>query len=108
QPLRIAEQEIDVEAPLVCLVEDEGVVFAQLPVALRLGEEDAVGHQLDRGARAHLVVEAHLAADEAAELGAQLFGDARGHRARGDAPRLLMASASRYTEDTSGGGRRTP
>src|SRR5439155_20353320 len=45
--------------------------------------------------RAYLVVEAHLAADQAAELGAELLGDARRGRACRDAPRLRMADAAR-------------
>ena len=94
QLLEVAQQEIDVEAALVRLVDDDAVVLAQLAVALRLGEQDAVGHQLDRGALAHLLVEAHLVADAVAELGAQLLGDARGDRARGDAPRLGVADAA--------------
>ncbi len=60
-------------------------------VALRLGQQDAVGHQLDVGARAELVGEADLVADRAAELGLQLLRDARRDRARGDAPRLGVA-----------------
>src|SRR5687767_5328168 len=84
----------DVQAALVRLVDDDARVLAQLAIALGLGEQDAVGHELDRRALAHLVVEAHLVADEAAELGAQLLGDARGHGARSDAPRLGVAYAT--------------
>ena len=47
QPLEVAEQEVDVEAALVRLVDDDRVVAAQQPVALDLGQQDAVGHQLD-------------------------------------------------------------
>ena len=91
--LEVAQQEIDVQAALVRLVDDDAVVLAQLAVALGLGEQDAVGHQLDRGALADLLVEAHLVADAVAELGAELLGDARRDRARGDAPRLGVADA---------------
>ena len=52
QPLEVAEQEVDVEAALVRLVDDDRVVLPQLPVALQLGEQDAVGHQLDPAAPA--------------------------------------------------------
>jgi hypothetical protein len=48
--LEVAEQEIDVQAALVRLVDDQRVVLAEQRVALRLGEQDAVGHQLDVGA----------------------------------------------------------
>ena len=50
--LQVAEQEIDVQAALVRLVDDERVVGVEQRIALRLGEQDAVGHQLDRRARA--------------------------------------------------------
>ena len=49
---QVAEQEVDVQAALVRLVDDDRVVGAQQRVALRLGEQDAVGHQLDRRRRA--------------------------------------------------------
>ena len=45
--LQVPEQKIDVEAALVRLVDDDGVVCGKQPVALRFGEQDAVGHQLD-------------------------------------------------------------
>ncbi len=53
-----------------------------------LGEQDAVGHQLDQGGVAHLVGEAHLEPDGLAQRGVQLLGDALGDAARGDPPRL--------------------
>ena len=91
QLLQIAEQKIDVQASFVRFIEDDGVVGAQQRVALRLGEQDAVGHQLKDGVRPHPVVEAYLVADQAAELGLQFLGDARRYRACGDAPRLGVA-----------------
>ena len=91
QPAQVAEQEVDVQAALVRLVDDQGVVGAQARVALRLGEQDAVGHQLDRGARLDAVLKAHLVADDLAERRLQLFGDAPGDRAGGDATRLRVA-----------------
>ena len=88
QPLEIAEQEVDVEAALVRLVDDDRVVAAQLPVALELGEQDAVGHHLDPAGPGGAVGEPHLVADQVAQLGAELFGDPLGHRPRRDPPRL--------------------
>jgi hypothetical protein len=38
--------------PLVGLVDDERVVPAQVPVAGELGQQDAVGHELDQGSSA--------------------------------------------------------
>jgi hypothetical protein len=88
QLLQVTEQEIDVEAALVRFVDQDRVVFGQPAVGLDLGQQDAVGHELDRGAVADVVAEAHLVADHAAERRAQFIGDASRHRACGDASRL--------------------
>ena len=69
QLAQVAEQEVDVEAALVRLVEDQRVVAQQPAVALDLGEQDAVGHQLDQGAVADLVGEPDRVADRLAERG---------------------------------------
>ncbi len=84
----VAEQEVDVEAALVGLVDDEGVVAAQQAVLLDLGEQDAVGHELDERVVARPAGEAHLVADGVRAGRAELLGDALGDRAGGDAPRL--------------------
>ena len=91
QPLEVAEQEVDVERPLVRLVDDDRVVAAQVAIALQLGEQDAVGHQLDPAALRRPVGEPHLVADQVAELGAQLLGDPLGHRPGRDPARLGVA-----------------
>src|SRR6266498_3608772 len=51
QALQVTEEKIDVERALVGFIENEGVVLGEHRVALRLGEQDAVGHQLDVGVR---------------------------------------------------------
>ena len=91
QRLQVAEQEVDVEAALVRLVDEDGVVARQQRIALALGEQDAVGHHLDRGVAPNLVGEAHLVTDQAAEFAAEFLRNARGDRARGDAARLGAA-----------------
>ena len=88
QALEVAEEEVDVEAALVGLVDDERVVLAEVAVALELGEQDAVGHQLDPAGLRGAVGEPHLVADHVAELGAELLGDPLRHRAGGDPARL--------------------
>jgi hypothetical protein len=85
---QVAEQEVDVEAPLVRLVEDDRVVLAQHPVVRDLGEQNAVGHELDQRAVGDLVGEPHLEADDLAQRGLELLGDPLRHTARGDATRL--------------------
>ena len=47
QATDVADQKVDVQRPLVGLVDDDRVVLFQKPIALRFGQQDAVGHQLD-------------------------------------------------------------
>ncbi len=84
----VAEDEVDVQAALVRLVDDQRVVAEQVAVAGDLVEEDPVGHQLDEGAVAGFVGEADLVADDLAEVGAELFGDPLGDGAGCDPPGL--------------------
>ena len=96
QLVEVAEQEVDGEAAFVRLVDDEGVVAQQVAVAGDLGEQDAVGHELDQGRVGRVVGEAHLVAHRAAELDTELLGDALGHRAGGDPPRLGVADGAAH------------
>ena len=97
QLTQIAEQEVDVEAALVRLVEDEGVVAQQAAVALDLGEQDAVGHQLDQRAVADLVGEPDCVADGFAQRGAQFIGDALSDRSCGQPSGLGVPDGSADT-----------
>jgi hypothetical protein len=92
----VAEQEVDVEAALVGLVDDEGVVAAQQTVLLDLGEQDAVGHQLDQRVLARPAGEAHLVADRVGAGGAELRRDALRDGAGGDAPRLRVPDGAEH------------
>ncbi len=94
QLAQVAEQEVDVEAALVGLVEDQGVVAQQPAVALDLGQQDAVGHQLDQRAVADLVGEPHRVADGVPERAAQLVGDALRDRAGGEPTGLGVADGA--------------
>ena len=85
---QVAEQEVDVQAALVRLVDDDRVVGAQQRIALGLGEQDAVGHQFDAGAGREPVLEADLVAHDLAERRLQLLGDPPGDAGGGDAARL--------------------
>ena len=91
QSLEVAEQEVDVEAALVGLVDDDRVVALQVAVALQLGEQDAVGHHLDAALLRRTVGEPDLVADRVAQLGAELLGDPLGDAARRDPARLGVA-----------------
>jgi hypothetical protein len=55
QAFEVAEEEVDVEAALVCFVDDDRVVRFEEPVSLRFREENAVGHHLDVRVRRELV-----------------------------------------------------
>ena len=76
---QVAEEEVDVERTFVGLVEDDRVVGAQHRVVLNLGEQHAVGHELDDGVAGSAVIEADLAADRAAPRDVELFGNATGN-----------------------------
>jgi hypothetical protein len=89
--LQPAEQKVDGQAPLVGLVHDDGVVPGEEPVAVELGEQDPVGHELHVRARGRLVLEADLVADLGAEGRPDLAGDARGHAGGGNAAGLRDA-----------------
>ena len=91
QPLEVAEQEVDVQRPLVRFVDHDRVVGEEVGVAAELGERDAVGHHLDQRRRADLVVEADRVADQPTERRAQLLGDPLGDRAGRDPARLGVA-----------------
>ncbi len=99
QQLRqIPEQEVDVQGPLVRLVDDDRVVGAQLTVGLDLGEQDAVRHQLDEGGlRIHLVGEADLPADGLAERCTQFLGDPLGDGTGGDPAGLGVPDHAPHT-----------
>ncbi len=91
QLLQVAENEVNVQAALVRLIEDERVVAAQLLVPLHLGQQDAVGHDLDQRVVTGVICEAHLVADRRAQLGPKLVSDPFRHGAGCDPARLGMA-----------------
>ncbi len=91
QLLEIAKQEVDVEAAFVRFVDDDRVVVRQPAITGDFGQQDAVGHELDAGVFADLVVEAHLVAHQLAQLALQFLRDTAGHRTCGDPARLRAA-----------------
>ena len=88
---QVTEQEIDIQAALVRLVDDQRVIGLEQRVALRLRQQDTVRHQLDRGLPRQPVLKAHLKADHLAQRRLQLFGDAFGDAAGRDTPRLRVS-----------------
>lgn len=65
------------------LIQNQRVVAQQASIALDLGEQNPVGHQLDQGALADLVGEPDGVSDRVAQRGLQLVGDALRDRAGG-------------------------
>ena len=90
QTLDVAQQEIDVQRPLVSFVDDQRVVLVQEPILLRLGQQDAVGHQFDVRLGTRRVGESHFEADGGAQRHAQLVGQPRSDRPGCDSPRLRV------------------
>ena len=87
-PREVAEQEVDVEAALVRLVDDHRVVAAQQPVLADLREQEAVGHDPDQRVGAAAVAEADGVPDRLAERDAELLRDPLRDGARGEPARL--------------------
>ncbi|TXT37276.1 MAG: Uncharacterized protein FD135_3722 [Comamonadaceae bacterium] len=56
-----------VQTALMRLVDDDGVVGFEQRVGLRFGQQNAVGHQLDRSVFAQAILKAHLEADHIAQ-----------------------------------------
>ena len=90
QALQVTQQEVDVEAALVRLVEDQGVVARKVRVLAHLGQQDAIGHHPDQGAVRAAFRKAHLEADLGAQRHAEFLRQPGSHAAGGDAPRLGM------------------
>ena len=103
---QVAEQEVDVEAAFVGLVDDQRVVGLEQRIGLGLGQQDAVGHQLDRGAGLQPVLEADLVADHVAQRRLELLGDAFGDAGGGDAARLGVADQAAAVAASAAHGQR--
>ena len=86
-----AEDKVDIETPLVGFVDDDGIVGAQHRVVLDLIEQDAIGHDLDRGIVARLVGEANLGADFVSVGDAELFSNTLCDGESSDTARLCAA-----------------
>ena len=80
--MQITEQKIDVQAALMRLVDDQGVVFEQITIVPNLSQQHAVGHQLDMGLITDVIAKTDLVADAAADFLSQLGGDTQGKAAR--------------------------
>ena len=88
----VAQQEINVQAAFVGLVNDDRVVGFKQRVVLGLGQQNTVGHQLDRCILRQAILKTHLVAHHIAQGRFELFGNPFGHTAGCNAPRLGMAN----------------
>src|SRR5699024_2513693 len=83
------QDHVDVQRPFVRLVDDDRVIARQQAIAADLGQQDAVGHELQPSAAPGLTGEADLEADAPLpQLLAELARDALGHGAGRDPARL--------------------
>ncbi len=73
-PVQVAEQEIDVQRPLVRFVDQDRIVGPQITIRLSLGQQDAVGHQLDERVGRGLVTKANFVCDAAVAAGSEFLG----------------------------------
>ena len=74
QALQVTQQEVDVEAALMRLIDDDRVVSLEQRIMLRLGEQNAVRHQLDQRIGRGAILKTHLDADPFADTCVELFG----------------------------------
>ena len=90
QLTEIAEEEVDRQAALVGLVDDQSVVLGEQSVVGDLREQHPIGHDLDQGVLAGPVGEPNLISDHRSQGSMQLLGHPFGDRARGDPARLRV------------------
>ena len=90
QLLEIAQQEVNVQAAFMGLIDDEGVIAPQGAVVVDLGQQHAIGHHLHGRIAPHLLGEAHLIAHGVAQGNVHLLGQPLRDRTCGDPPRLRV------------------
>ena len=88
EPAQVAQQEVDVEAALVRLVDDDALVAPELAIPLYVVQEKAVRHHLDDGGGRRAFAEPHRVADFGTHLDAHFGGDPCRYGSRRQASRL--------------------
>ena len=94
EPLHHTKQEVDVERPFVCFVNDERVVLSKVFVRLRFGEQDSIGHQFDERVAGNLVVESNFIPDCLTKRRVEFFGNACGNGSGGNTARLGVSDGA--------------
>ena len=87
---QIAEQKINVQAALMRFVNDDAVVSQKVRIGLRLGQQDAIRHQLDLRVFRQLVGKADFKTDHFAKRRVQFVRNALGDAGCGNAARLRV------------------
>ena len=73
QALEISQQEIDIQAAFMCLIDNDRVILPQLWVGLNLGQQDAIRDDFKYGSRSELLIEADLKTDMSSDRRANLL-----------------------------------
>ena len=103
--MQVAQEKVDVEAALMRLIQNDGVVSLKARVGLNLGQEHAVGHEFDGNARPRLVCKPNLVAHLGiglAEHRAEFLRDPTGHRGGCQTPRLGMGDGAAFGRSARG------
>jgi len=95
QAFQVTQEEIDVEAALVRLVDDQGVVAQQVRIGLDLGQQDAVGHHPDQRAVRPLLCKTDLEPDLPAERHTEFLRQPRCDTTRCNPARLRVPDQAR-------------
>ena len=94
QLIEVAQQKIDVERTFVRFIDNDRVVSLELPIRLRLGHQDAVGHHFDVRLGPRAVMKPNFVADRFAQWPAQLFGQPGRNTPGRNPPRLRVPDPS--------------
>lgn len=99
QAVQMAQEEVDVEAALMRLIQNDGVVGLKTWVGLNLSEQHAVGHELDGDAWPGFVCKPNLVAHLGiglTEHRAEFLCHPSGHRGGRQTPRLGMGDGAAF------------
>lgn len=92
QLFQVTQQEVDIEAALVSLVNNDGVMGAQVAIVGNLSKQYSVSHDSQCGVGGSAPGEAHLIADLFPQLDPHFLGNSFCDAARGDPSGLGMGN----------------
>ena len=94
QLFKITNQKIDIQAALVGLIDNDGIVLIQKTVLLHFCQQHTVGHQFYQTVVADLIRKANFKTDQITNSGIEFIGNAVGHAAGGQSPRLGVGNGA--------------